>query len=278
MQVHLEKGRLWFRVTGTAGELTSVIDMLTLWSKQLDVKSRRQPVYLGRETELEVLGGAMAYLVSVGVLNCPEAWPALELAGSWERRTDALHAQGLLRRYQADAVLHGLRGPWGRAIVDVAMGGGKTRICAGLAAVAGGRWLYLVQNQELARQSERSFEELLPQMLKVTGETGSMTATTYAGIKRLESLEFMGVAVDEVHCVAARDRSLAYAELQAHHRVGLSGTPLDRQDSGNALVAGLLGPVVYRVDVGDLEKQGFLSRGEVRRLVFDHRDGKLRPL
>jgi superfamily II DNA or RNA helicase len=156
----------------------------------------------------------------------------------------------------------------------MAMGGGKTRLAAAICALGAsygqGRWLYLVRNKELAGQSEKEFEELLPRMCEVTGALGpSLTATTYAGVAKLDDNEFDGVIVDEVQDLPAPTRAREYARAKSDWKIGLSGTPLDRQDAGNALVIGLTGPVVHRVSLEELTEAGFLSRGRVQPVVWD---------
>ena len=277
MQIDVPKGAFWATIRGSAGELDAVLTKLKAWARELDPDGKGHPVTISREVgELRVPAGLVLLL---------EEWPPvlspreLELARGGAERLEAL---GLLRSYQARAVAAALCAPLGRATVDVAMGGGKTRIAAGLAAVAQavggwGQWLYLVQNGELARQSEKSFAELLGQMAAgLGGAPAQLTSTTYAGIKRLTSRRFDGVIVDECHLLPAPTRCLPYATVKATWRIGLSGTLLDRQDAKNSLVIALLGPRVCQVQIPELEREGFLSRGEVRILTFDHRTNTLR--
>jgi superfamily II DNA or RNA helicase len=249
---------------------------LVAWSRSID------PVgcYVWKEApdgRLMVLLGAVAALAQLDTaLHAPALLP--------EDRTRGLklclQADGLLRSYQADAVAAALTAPLGRSILSVGMGGGKTRIAAGLAAVAGAlgfpRWLYLVQNTELAKQSEATFREMLPKMEAALGAGGAtITGGTFARVAKLEDKAFDGIIVDECHSLPAPTRCLGFARARSSFKVGLSGTALDRQDSHNALTIGLLGPVAYKAQVDELEKEGFLSRGRVERLSFDCRTGRI---
>lgn len=281
MQISLGDRALWAIIRGSEAECAPLVNFLNDWSQQLTTKGDGMPVYLVERGELHLLGGALEALRCRGIVDLngedrPDIWPeGLEdLSRCCERLLDAK----ILRDYQAEAVKRALAAPLGRGVVDAIMGGGKTRIAAGLAAVAAsvgrGRWCYVVQNKELAGQSRSSFDELLPQMAEALGSPqAEIYATSYGGLNRIEDTAFDGCIVDECHLLPAPTRSMAYARLAPRWRLGLSGTPLDRQDGKNAIVIGLLGPVVYRVTLTDLESKGFLAKGSVRPVIFDRRRG-----
>jgi len=264
---------LWAEARGTSSELHELKLRLVEWSRTID------PVgcYVWKETpdgRLMVLLGAVAALAGGEPLLLAE-----RLAGA----ARCLIGAGLLRPYQADAVAAALGAPLGRGILAVGMGGGKTRIAAGLAAVGAAlgypNWLYLVQNVELAKQSEATFKEMLSKMTgALGGGSPAITGGTFARVAKLEDREFDGVIVDECHSLPAPTRCLGFARARSTFKVGLSGTALDRQDGHNVLTIGLLGPVVYKAQVDELEKEGFLSRGRVERLSFDCRTGRIQRL
>lgn len=183
---------------------------------------------------------------------------------------DKLESEGLLRHYQAEAVRRALGAIHGRAVLEMAMASGKTRTSAALAACAGGDWLYVVTNTELALQAKAEIDEVLPKLCAVTCKEATVTALNYGGIKHLEKKSFEGIIVDEAHGLPAPTRALQYATLSAERRIGLSGTPLDRQDSANAMVIGLLGPVVYKVGTKELANEGFLAKGRVIPIPYVH--------
>ena len=281
MQIKLGDRALWAVATGSLAEFAPLIKHLDQWSQMLTAQGSGRPVYLMERGELHLLGGALEVLRGEGIVNLnvedrPDIWPDdLDVLG---RLTDELMRAKILRDYQAAAVRRALAAPLGRGLVDAIMGGGKTRIAAGIAAVAAavgkGRWCYVVQNKTLAEQSSRSFDELLKPMAEALGVAqASITATSYGGLRKIADVAFDGCIVDECHLLPAPTRCLAYARLKPRWRLGLSGTPLDRQDGKNALVIGLLGPVIYRVTLPELEAKGFLSKGSVRPVVFDRRRG-----
>lgn len=291
MQITLPPAGLWATLRGAEAELYSITEFIDEWAETLTPKGASRPVYLWRsQGELQLLGGALAMLVDNGMLRGDMGADfSLELL---QELADHLVDKGLVRDYQAEAAVAALWAPFGRGVVNVAMGGGKTYISA-LIAVLGSalgypRWLYLVQNKELAQQSLRSFEKTVPEMSRVLSELPNPTgirvqerpvvldATTYSGVKKLRSRSYDGVEVDECHLLPAPTRSLPYASVKASWRIGLSGTPLDRQDGGNPLVIGLLGPVVYNITVDELESRGFLSKGAVQSVVFDRSRGVYR--
>jgi superfamily II DNA or RNA helicase len=259
MQIERDETSIWMLVRDKKKPLADLQNVLMRWSRQLSPAGQGCPTFLWEEDDcLCILTGAFLATAAHPELATQPATPSAQ----------ALYRTGLLRDYQAHAVDTALSAPWGRSSLDIAMGGGKTRIAAGLAAAGGGSWLYLVQNKELAAQAETEILTLLPRMTRELGTTARLVATTYAGVKRLPSTQFAGVIVDEAHGLAAPTRCVPYARVRAFWRVGMSGTLLDRQDAGNALVIGLLGPVVCKVGVEMLESKGHLAPGTVKVVRF----------
>ena len=124
--------------------------------------------------------------------------------------------------------------------------------------------MYVVTNRELASQAKEKIESLVPRMLLALGVEDAkyeLHCCSYGDLKRVRGL-VDGVIVDECHGLAASTRMEAYMGLRVlKWRFGLSGTPLDRQDEGNILVVGLLGPVMYKLGMGALMDMGMLTRG-----------------
>jgi superfamily II DNA or RNA helicase len=177
-----------------------------------------------------------------------------------------LEEAGLLRDYQAEAVTAAFTAPAWRSIVQAPAGSGKTHMAAGLVAVGAQlgicRWVYLVQNQGLAEQTRRKFETVIPEMVAVVGECDwRMVCGSYGTIGDAVE-EAQGLIVDECHLLAAPTRAAAVARaMTAEFRCGLSATPLLRQDAGNALVIGLLGPVRFSLDPEAVIAAGNLAQG-----------------
>lgn len=272
MQLKMEARGLWARVSGDLSELQAVAEYLDHWARTLDPKGKGRPVHLWDGDDLQVLGGALVAIAQDGAVSaCFE--PIVDGAELLDR-VRALFAAELLRDYQAASAGRAIMAPAGRGVIDMAMGGGKTRVAAGIAALGASyghaRWLYLVRNKELAAQSERAFKELLPQMCTAAGAEGAeMVATTYAGVAKLRDRLFDGVIVDECQDLPAPTRARGFALAKTFWRIGLSGTPLDRQDAGNAMMLALLGPVVHRVSLEELTEKGYLAPGRVQPVVWD---------
>ena len=239
------------------------------WAAGFSPSGQAIPLVLRGDEGTAVLAGVVAALF-------PEAGSAVLPAGQVAPLVLRLRELGLIREYQARAVLLALSAPYGRGILDIAMGGGKTLLAISLAAVAAAlgrpRWLYLVQNRELADQTLRALgKDSGPILEALGGPALDFQATTYAGVKKLDSRRFDGVLVDECHALAPPTRCLPYAMVKAHWHIGMSGTPLDRQDEKNALTIGLLGPVLLSIDVAKLEEEGFLARGKVKVVRYSRR-------
>jgi hypothetical protein len=88
-----------------------------------------------------------------------------------------LRDEGLLmplRDYQAEGIVEGLCAPWGRCVIQAATGSGKTVMAAGLLMcmqelLGLEKVGYLVVNQELARQTQKVFDRVIPEMRDVVG-------------------------------------------------------------------------------------------------------------
>jgi hypothetical protein len=198
--------------------------------------------------------------------------------------TGVLVQERILWPHQVAAALALLQAPGGRGIASVATGGGKTRICAciiTLGALLGAMpWVYVAPNAELVEQAGRDIRKQSRLMQSALIRAGlvaerhiievDLECLTFTELSRRDSTgccwgsDMAGLIVDEAHTVGAFRRAVAVLDTSALWRLGLSGTPLDRQDWKNALVVGALGPVVYTVSVHDLQLAGCLSPGTVR--------------
>jgi superfamily II DNA or RNA helicase len=76
---------------------------------------------------------------------------------------------------------------------------------------------------------------------------------------------FDGVFVDECHVLPAQSFwRVAMMLGNAHWRIGLSATPLDREDKRSVYAVGALGPVVYKIGAQQLIAEGRLARPTIR--------------
>lgn len=233
--------------------------MLDAWACQLDPKGIGCPVYYRERDQLRVLAGAL-----LAIASCEPSGHAA-VAGEM---ANALVAAGILRDYQGAAVAAAYAAPGWRSIILAPAGAGKTRMAAGLVAVGAQlgacRWVYLVQNQQLAAQTADQFSTWIPRMVAELGDCDWVARCGTYGTMELGALEEAhGLIVDEVHLAGAPTRAAAIARARAaEFRCGLSATPLLRQDAGNAHVIGLLGPVRYSISPEELIGTGCLARGK----------------
>lgn len=267
---------LWCKLSG--GLVHDIAHWLHLWSRGKDVNKKGMATFVLKGDDLWIMGGVLSVLLKEGILNLGKvsAWPEVgpELVGL---RDGLLR---LLRPYQADSVCSALDSDLGRGLIEVATGGGKTYISAGLAAVGSAtgmyRWLYLAPNGELAAQTDRTMRKTLPHFANALGAPrAEVKCTTYTRADRFGT-EWDGIIADECHRISCRTFCMPFSKLRARWRIGLSGTPLDRQDAGNALVIGLLGPVLYKIGLDVLEREGHLTRGLVQPVYFDHSTGTVK--
>jgi len=181
-----------------------------------------------------------------------------------------------LRPYQREAVDRILAVK--RGIIQAPPGAGKSAIIGGiLAATPRKCWLVLVHRRLLETQ-------LTAQLcrygvsgvgaLEAAGTTARVVVSTwqsvYAHHKRgaawiirlLASID--GVCVDEVQCAPSPCLSSLLEQTNTEYRVGLSATPLLRQDGRNKWTLGFFGDVAYRIEAPGLADAGALSKPTVK--------------
>lgn len=282
MNVDLNLSSMYSLIRGTTSEIQKLECTLRCWAAQYDRNGEGRDVSLRDGDCLFVLTGAMIALIERGDFRkenfFTEPYPV-----NLKYQAGCLREAELLRSYQAAACVAALGAHWRRGIIEAPTGAGKTRIAAGIIALGilhgVSHWVYLVQNRNLSLQSSKSFEELVPQMLLCLykAEPGHGPTPNYKvgcgsyGTVQPDILASAGgLIVDEVHFSVSRTRLQAMAPCRAHIRIGMSATPLLRQDAGNALVAGVFGPVVYKIGMEVLQKAGHLAKGKVTTLEVNH--------
>lgn len=267
LNVEVTPTSAWATVRGAPETLDQTQNILDVWSMQLARGStgwrraahQAQRVWLRQSPqELEVLLGAL--LATGQQVEWELGLPGCATMRAHSQAVAALRAlpeehPHALRDYQASAVLAALAAPWGRGVLSVPTAGGKTRIACAIADVAGGSWTYLVPNQELARQTQAE-------------APGNLYCASYgtAELERLRAAD--GIIVDECHRVSASTHARVLMRSRARWRIGMSGTPLMRSDSKNALVIGLLGPVVYEIQMTQLRSCNAIAMGVVRSILI----------
>lgn len=192
--------------------------------------------------------------------------------------------EGWLRDYQTDAVaaalapdpINGLRG---RGIVQCATGGGKTRIAAAIMWSLPGRWLFLVNSQDLLGQAAEAYGALTSEEAGRVGDgefrpsrvTAATVQTLLArpGASRLLLESCQGVIADEVHGAASNSFQEVLGKMtNAYYRYGLSATPLGREDHKDLMTVGAIGPIIFRAPASELVESGVLARPTITFLAY----------
>lgn len=180
-----------------------------------------------------------------------------------------------------------------RGIISVPTGGGKTEIAIGVVKSVPTSWLFLVHRQTLMEQAAQRYELRTG---KKAGRIGAgqmnvemFTVATFqslAAMLRDPKKEarakrhlafFKGLIVDECHVLPAESfQNVALEMPNARYRIGISGTPLDREDQRSVYAVGILGPVIFKVASQQLIDQGLLAKPLIRMISleqeFDERD------
>lgn len=280
LSYELDRTSLWAAVTGPTHLLDSLENSLCEWSRQLarpkGKKSKGVRVYTRSRDEFHVLIGAL-----IGLFDSrAEDW-TIDGAGMLDVTpldvvlARLVHAE-LLREYQAKAVRTALCAPLGRSILCLGTAAGKTHIAIALAGVLK-KWnvLYLVKNQELAKQTEEKANKALEAYGSLLGyRPGKLICRSFQSLAPLEVADMNGVIVDECHALPARSHGGVIGWLGKTGKcrlwVGLSATPLGRQSCDNALVIGLLGPVLFEYGLADLARDGHVSPLRITPVEYDH--------
>lgn len=193
-----------------------------------------------------------------------------------------------LRDYQLEAVkaiVEKVRG-----ILWLPTGAGKTEIAVGLTRALPCRWLALVHRSQLADDIASRYEKRSPGLFAgrvlegrwEVHEDSMLITATYQTLnaklknahdkqKAIDLLRWAdGIIVDEVHTAPASTfNAILMQTTNAYFRVGLSGTPLARQDARSQYAIAAIGPVVYRIRPQLLIDRGVLAKPTVRLVTVD---------
>ncbi len=196
-----------------------------------------------------------------------------------------------LRDYQQAGVNAALAAT--RGIVQIATGGGKTNVAVAIVErFPSVRWLFLVHRASLMAQAADRYEQLTGKKAGRIGEgkwkeQPHFTCATFQSLgaalksgKHNELFEEIeGLIVDEAHTLPAESyKRVADALPNAYWRLGISATPLDREDQRSVFAVGTLGPVIFKHTADELIQAGHLARPIIRlvrvRQEFTMLDGR----
>ncbi|MGD8863352.1 MAG: DEAD/DEAH box helicase family protein [Myxococcales bacterium] len=145
-----------------------------------------------------------------------------------------------------------------RGVVVLPTGAGKTRVASGAIAEMAAATLCIVPTRTLLHQWVSALEKIYSGGVGVLGDgvrtlrpiTVTTVESAYRYMPRIGH-RFALLVVDEAHHFGGGIRDEALEMAVASHRLGLTATPLP---AGQAAceVQRLIGPEVYRLDVGDL--------------------------
>lgn len=181
-----------------------------------------------------------------------------------------------LRDYQREAVDSAIK--YHRGVWWAPTGSGKTEMAIGLVKSIPCSWLMLCPRIDLAVQAANRFEERTGEKAGLIGdgtwEPSGFTAATfqtfYARLKKGDPeahrliCSVQGLIIDEVHTLPSSSYMLVSNHaVGAFYRVGMSGTPLSRDDEKSMFVIGCCGPVIYKIPVQQLIDEGQLARPEI---------------
>ncbi len=179
-------------------------------------------------------------------------------ARRYEELTLTAHAPPARRDYQEEA-LQAWKKHRGRGVVVLPTGAGKTEVA--LAAIADRQrsTLVVAPTLDLVRQWHQALTDRFRVDIGVVGggehTVLPLTVTTYdSAWAHMEHFgnRFGLVVFDECHHLVSESYALAARLCLAPYRLGLSATP-ERTDGRDALLDELIGPIVARREIDELE-------------------------
>jgi len=175
------------------------------------------------------------------------------------------------RPYQSEAVA-AWRAARGRGVVVLPTGAGKTYVAVLAAADRQRSTLVVAPTLDLVRQWYDVFRTSFGIEVGVIGGgehvVHPLTVTTYdSAYLHMENIgaRFGLVVFDECHHLPGEAYTLAARHCLAPYRLGLTATP-ERADGRDALLAELVGPMVYRKDILELSGN-YLAEYDTERIT-----------
>lgn len=196
-----------------------------------------------------------------------------DAARKYEELTAPLRARREARPYQHEALQHWLKRD-ARGVVVLPTGSGKSHLAVMAIASRRRATLVIAPTLDLVRQwydlLRTSFETEVGIVGGGEHVVRELTVTTYdSAYLHMEHLgsRFGMVVFDECHHLPGGTYQLAAECCIAPFRLGLTAT-LERADGREALLETLIGPEVYRKDIGELSGS-YLAEYETERIEIE---------
>lgn len=170
---------------------------------------------------------------------------------------------------------------YGRGVVSIPTGGGKTVVGAACIASYGCRTVWFTDRLVLAKQSQKSLQKLLGEPVGLVGDgekdirrvTVAMVQTCSQAVKSkkediidwLEGCELM--IGDEIHHLESTMWYSMIENLPAKLRFGLSATA--RMDGPGMHIRAQTGPIIYSVGVSELIERGVIVSPRIWFVEYD---------
>ena len=196
----------------------------------------------------------------------------------------------VFRDYQVEAGRAYLSGksltPY-RSILHMGTGSGKTFVAAGITYSLNQYGevptLFLVHGKELVQQTYNAFLKVFdPEVVGMCMGgiwnpsliTIASVDTIYSRLKDddpdvlalLDTIVF--VIADECHRASSTTWSKILDKANAPFRLGLSGTPMKRQDERDLRLLATTGPVVYHLETSTLQEGGYVSLADLTTVII----------
>jgi superfamily II DNA or RNA helicase len=215
---------------------------------------------------------ALAYADLVRALHRAGA-PLEDRARRYAELEDGARVRREPRPYQLEA-LEAWKRARGRGVVVLPTGAGKSQLACMAIDDKRRAALVVAPTLDLVRQWYDLLRTTFAQPVGIVGggeyTVEALTVTTYDSAHlHAEALgaRFGLLVFDEVHHLPGPAYSLAARASLAPFRLGLTATP-ERVDGRDAEIDALVGPIVYRKDIVDLEGR-YLAEYDTERLIVE---------
>lgn len=193
--------------------------------------------------------------------------------------------QDSLWKEQRDAIYNGLK--FGRGVIQIPTGGGKSRVLAGFAKLLDHRTTILINNQSIAKQLQVEISEHIDEpvgMIKggvfaPERVTIAMTQSLFNGVEE-QNEDTLGLIkdtkvlmLDECHHTSSNTwYNLCRSFTNAYFRFGVTGTANMRPAGDDMLLIGATGGIIYEASEADLIREGKLALPIIHFYQIDSED------